>query len=311
MGKRLRAVFAVCLAAVCMTLALTGCTSNETYEPAGKDPVVSSPTIGEDGVLRVGVNTSNPPLAGKNSSDKIIGIDVDIAAAIADELGLKVSIVDVGTDPESALAEGKVDIVLGVDEADDEGAFWLSSEYLPTGIALFSLSETAGIPAAGDGSTFAAQISSKSAWAVTNEFGEDSLTSTTTLAEAFNKLQAGEVDYVASDAVVGSYAARTEGIDVHIAAMLLAPSGYCAGVASDNADLQKLIDDVLKDLVDSGIINVIELKWLSMSIDLSEIGLTAGVPLETEEGEEASGEEGEAANGEATTTSQAAAANRP
>lgn len=311
MGKRLRAIFAVCLAAVCMTLALTGCASSETYEPAGKDPVVASPTIGEDGVLRVGVNTQNPPLAGKNNSDKIIGVDVDIAAAVADELGLKVSIVDVGTDPEGALTEGKVDIVMGIDEADDEGAFWLSAEYLPTGIALFSLSETAGIPTAGDGSVFAAQISSKSAWAVANEFGEDSLVSTNSLIEAFGKLQSGEVDYVASDAVIGSYAARSEGIEVFVSAMLKAPSGYCIGVANDNTELQALIADTIDGLVDGGVIDVIELKWLSMNIDLSDIGLTAGIPLETEEeGEE--GEEGEeAADGEASSTSQAAAANRP
>lgn len=310
MGKRLRSVFALC-AVACLGLALSGCTSGETYTPASKDAAVSAPTIGEDGVLRVGVDTQNPPLAGTSNSEKIIGVDVDIAAALADELGLKVSIVDVGSDPEGALAEGKVDIVMGIDESDAEGGFWLSDAYLPTGIALFSTTEGASVPTAGDGSTFAAQISSKSAWAVSNEFGDDVLTSTTSLVEAFDKLGADEVDYVASDAVVGSYAARSEGVEVYIAAMLLSPSGYCIGVASDNAELQALVSETLKKLVDGGIVNVIEMKWLGMELDLSSVPMTAGTPLVTEEESDAEGEEDEDSDGEVTDTESAAAANRP
>ena len=293
-----------------MTFALAGCTAGETYVPEGKDPVVTAPTIGEDGVLRVGVDVQNPPLAGTNSSGTIIGLDVDIAAAIADELGLKLTIVDIGSDPEGALTEGKVDIVMGIDEAESEGAFWLSDAYLPTGIALFSAVEGAAVPTAGDGSTFAAQISSKSAWAVSNEFGEESLTSTTTLVEAFGKLSAGEVDYVASDAVIGSYAARTENTDVYLSAMLLTPSGYCVGVASDNVELQKLVADTVKSVVGGGVVDVIEMKWLSMTLDLAAVPMTAGVPLQTEEATE--GEEGEEAEGDgATTTADAVSANRP
>ena len=88
--------------------------------------------------LRVGVNTENPPLAGMGSG-KIIGIDVDIAAALADELGLKLSVVDVGSDPAGALANGTVDVVLGIDDSASDGDFWRSASYLPTGIALFAL----------------------------------------------------------------------------------------------------------------------------------------------------------------------------
>lgn len=297
-----------------MMAVLSGCTVGEAYEPATKEAVVSTPTIGEDGVLRVGVNTQNPPLAGTNTNEKIVGVDVDIAAALADSLGLKLSIVDVGSDPEGALDEGKVDLVMGIDRSDADGDFWLSEAYLPTGIALFSMSETASVPTAGDGSTFSAQISSKSAWAVSNEFGDESLSSTTTLVDAFTMLAAGKVDYAASDAIVGSYAAHGEGLDVNVAAMLLAPSGYCVAVASDNAELQKLVVQAVAELENGGVIDVIEMKWLGMTLDLSDVKQTAGVSLEPEDedgDENAEGDDGEAADREVTDTASAVAANRP
>lgn len=309
----MRAATAVFAASLCMMTALSGCTAGDTYVPATKEAVVSTPTIGESGVLRVGVNTQNPPLAGTNASEKIIGVDVDIAAALADSLGLKLSIVDVGSDPEGALDDGKVDLVMGIDNSDADGSFWLSDAYLPTGTALFSMSETAAVPTAGDGSTFSAQISSTSAWAVSNEFGDENLSSATTLVDAFTMLAAGKVDYAASDAIVGSYAARGEGMDVHIAAMLLAPSGYCAAVASDNVELQKLVAQAVGELSSDGVIDVIEMKWLGMTLDLTNVKQTAGVALEPEDDGEEVEDASEDASGdrEVTDTASAVAANRP
>lgn len=250
-----------------MAFMLCGCNGSNNYQPPLKEATVAPPVIGEEGTLRVGVNTENPPLAGMGSG-KIIGIDVDIAAALADQLGLKVSIVDVGGDAASFIADGKVDVVLGIDAANAESDYWVSPSYLPTGIALFALTPDAGIPTADSGATFAAQVSSKSAWAVSNEFGQNALTSTDSLSDAFAALQAGTVQYVAADAIIGLYAAHGQGMEVSVVAMLMKPSGYCMAVAADNADLQTAAGDVLTGLVNNGTIDVIERKWLGASVAL-------------------------------------------
>jgi polar amino acid transport system substrate-binding protein len=269
--RQLIAGIATC-ALACALMVLGGCTSSESYTPQLKDATVSTPTIGEDGTLRVGVNTENPPLAGTGNG-KIIGLDVDIAAALADEMGLKVSIVDVGTDPATALANNQVDIVLGIDDSSTEGDFWVSSSYLPTGIAVFALSADAGIPTEGSDATFAAQASSKSAWAVSNDFGESSLTSTDSLKEAFEMLQEGTVKYVAADAIIGLYAAHGQGIDASIVAMMMKPTGYAMGVSSSNTDLQTAASNALTTLSDQGIIDVIEKKWLGQAISLDSLSI--------------------------------------
>lgn len=274
MGKRFRIAVACALAA-CMMLVLAGCSSSETYQPELKSPTITTPTIGQAGTLRVGVNTEKSPLAGMGK-EKIIGVDVDIAAALADELGLSLYIIDVGSDPEGALAEGKVDIVMGIDNSDSN-TFWLSDEYLPTGVALFALtSSNAQIPTARSNPTVAAQMSSKSAWAVSNEFGEDALTSTTDLAAAFDQLEAGKVRYVASDALIGLYAAHRADLDTSVVALMAKPSGYCVGVSSTNTQLQTAIADALGKLTSGGVVGIVEGKWLGQVLDFSQTPLTEG-----------------------------------
>ena len=87
--KRMKALVC-CAAAACLAMVLAGCSSQQSYTPPEKSATVSSPAIGKSGTLRVGVNAGSPPLAGSpSSSSKIVGIDVDVAAALADQLGLK------------------------------------------------------------------------------------------------------------------------------------------------------------------------------------------------------------------------------
>lgn len=278
MAKRFRkAIACMALAGVmALSVALSGCSSSSAaYEPESKTPQVQSPVIKEDGVLHVGVNTGKAPLAGM-SGNKIVGIDVDVAAALADSLGLKLSIVDVGSDPESSLKNGEVDIVLGIDKNSSDGSFWKSDSYLPTGIALFAMSKNAAIPTAATGAKFAAQVSSTSAWAVMNEFGDSSLTSTSSPKEAFSALSSGSVQYVAADAVVGMYYANGSGIDANIIALMQSPSGYCVGVLDSNSELKTAVADAVANLSKNGMMDVIQTKWLGSTIDLSSTRLTAG-----------------------------------
>ncbi len=274
MRRKLLSAIALAMTAV-LAVALVGCAGDD-YVPEEKSPQLEPPAIGESGTLRVGVDTGKAPLAGIMESNRaIVGLDVDIAAAIADELGLKVSITDVGSDAASALADGTVDIVMGVNQSEADGSFWVSQTYLPTGIALFSTDPNAGVPTADSGATFAAQISSTSAWAVSNEFGASSLEAASTLIDAFDSLKNGQVNYVAADAVIGLYTAHSQEIDVYLSAMLSRVGGYVIGASSDNAELQTTISQAVQNVVDGGMLSVIERKWLGTTLDLSNVPLSA------------------------------------
>ena len=284
--KRYKTLASCCIAVACMAAllaVLTGCSSQQSYTPPEKAATLASPAIGKDGTLRVGVNTDNQPLAGQPaSSSKIVGIDVDVAAALADSFGLKLEIVNVGSDPEAALKEGTVDIVMGIDKTDSDTTFWKSDAYLPTGVALFAVPSNTTVPTSTSGSKFAAQVSSKSAWAVTNEFGTEALSTTDDLKSAFAELASGQVQYVAADAIIGTYAAHSAGDDVHVVALMQQAGGYSVGVSDSNTDLKQAVSEALATLSSNGTIGVIETKWLGTALDLSATPLTAGATKSTD-----------------------------
>ena len=278
--KHLKRFAACCAAAVCcaaMLLLATGCQQQqESYMPPEATPAVSKPVIAQEGVLRVGVNASNAPLAGQpSSSTKIVGIDVDMAAALADQLGLKLEVVDVSTDAAGALTSGKVDVVMGVNKSDSP-SFWTSDTYLPTAVALFAQSSNSTVPANAESTKIAAQVSSNSAWAVTNEFDNSTITTTEDLKSAFSALESGKVQYVAADAVVGSYVSNNAGMDVHMVALMQQASGYCVGVLDGNTQLKQAVSNALSAMNSNGVSSVIQKKWLGTTMDLSGIKLTAG-----------------------------------
>lgn len=276
--KRFAACCAAMACAAAMLLTASGCQQQqEAYTPPEATPTVSKPTIGQEGVLRVGVNANNAPLAGQpSSSTKIVGIDVDMAAALADQLGLKLEVTDVGTEASSALSSGKVDLVMGVSKSDSTVSFWTSDTYLPTGVVLFAQTSNNTVPTNTAATKIAAQVSSNSAWAVTNEYDNSTITTTDDLKSAFSALQSGQVQYVAADAVVGTYVARNAGMDVHMVALMQAAGGYSVGVLDGNTKLKQAVSNALSTMNSNGVASVIQKKWLGQTMDLSNVKMTAG-----------------------------------
>lgn len=315
-SRVVRVIFACSLV---LTFALCGCTPQENNVPKLKEPQIKSPAIAVDGKLRVGVNSNNSPLAGK-SGDRIIGMDVDIAAAVADELGLELSIVDVGTEGAKAIEDEKVDVVFGVESGTSELGYWLSSQYLQSGVVLFKDASTkVSTPTATSAPKIAAQVSSKSAWAVTNIFGDESLAAATDLTAAFSSLMKHEVDFVASDAIIGLYAANKQKYDVEICALLESPTGYCAMTSDENRELREAIQNALSTIIDNGIIDIIEDKWLGRVVSLTGVSKIEGVKSQSTNTENALGDnevaiEGASSAGAASSSSSAATsadANKP
>ena len=269
--KRWKIVTLMCVAVMAFSLVLTGCNS-QTYSPQSKSQTVSASALGKDGTLRVGVNASSAPLAGQtSSSSKIVGIDVDVAAYLADELGLKVEIIDVANDPAAALKNGTVDMVLGVDASDDEADYWRSASYLETGVALFGSEAETSVPTVDSKPKIAAQASSKSSWRVTNLFGDDALVAQSDLKSAFSALANGSARYVAADAVIGTYVSYSNEYADKIIALLQDPSGYCAAIATSNTELQSAMSSAMTKLINGGMMDVIESKWLGKPMDLDNI----------------------------------------
>ena len=277
--KRCVSKIIVLASMLCVAFALVGC-NTQSYQPEDLTPTVSTPTIGQNGVLRVGVDASNPPFAGKIGSD-IVGMDVDVAAALADQLGLKLEIKNVEANGAAALAAGDVDVLMMASKNNTDSNMWVSEPYVETAVALFAGEAHNTTPTPASNPIIAAQSASMSAWAIENTFGDDALYPLNDLVSAFSAAEKGEAAYVAADAVIGTYVAKTQNVNLRIIALLDKPSGYCIGVSAANTDLQNAVAGTLKNLKDGGIVKIVSSKWLGSDLALSQMPLVEAAAHDT------------------------------
>ncbi len=265
--KRTITMVLALVAALCICVVFSGCTTSD-YTPEKKQQTVKDSALNSSGTLRVGVDASNAPYA-VQSSGQIVGINVDVAAALADELGLKLELVDVGTNSAKAFTDENVDIVMGIES--ENSAYWLSDSYITSAAVLFSTDEKASAPTTTSSLKIAAQSSSMSAWQVSDKYGESVLTSSPDLQTAFTSLQNKSVNFVAADSVIGAYVAHSLGTTVYPIVSLQDPVKYGIAVKSSNTDLQAAIKQALSTINKNGIVSVITNKWLGDSVDVSSL----------------------------------------
>lgn len=296
--KALPALLAVIALALCTCL-LCGCGASNSYTPEPNEQKVDNSLLHTPGTLRVGVNASNAPYAAE-SQGAIVGIDVDVAAALADELGLKLELVDVGSVADQAFTSEDVDIVMGV--GSDAQNCWVSTPYLTSTIVLFAAEQNAKVPSQDDVFSVAAQASSMSAVEVTNRLGAEHLEATADIQAAFDQLKSGTTKYVATDSTIGSYVAHASNTDIYPIALLAEKTNYCIGAPTTAAGLQDAVSSALKTLSEGGVLKLIDQKWLGDQTDFTSLTVIEPIPVPAAEGE---GEAAEGADGAAATPGEA------
>jgi polar amino acid transport system substrate-binding protein len=263
MRVAVRSTVVVLLVAVTV---LVGCSKAEE-EPV-LVPTIAPPLIAEAGVLRVGVDLDYPPFASVVESQQV-GIEVDVAAALADRLGLKLELVDLDANGgAAALSAGRIDIAMGATSITEAVLVDVSSagSYLIDGVGLFSRAETVSvvptITAEQIGSyKVATQEGSPSFWELESEFDPGFTMGFPTLREAFQAVEAGEAEVVMCDAIVGGYIASDfPGILMISQYGPAVPLGIT--VAKDAPELEKAVRDALDALASEGVLSAIRQKWV-------------------------------------------------
>jgi polar amino acid transport system substrate-binding protein len=280
MRPSVRAAFAALMIAV---LAFTaGCAAEKPAEPF-VEPKVSPPAITEVGVLAVGVDLELPPFAGVDKGREA-GLDIDVAAALATELGLDLRLVQVApSEATTALADGTVDIVMSMPLSEETvlGAS-LAGTYITDGPAFFaSAEETATLTLEGiGGRSVAAQEGSMAYWLLEYALGEDAIQTFPTLREAFEAAEAGDVDVVAGDALIGAYIAR-DFEDVRFAGQIGPAAPLGIAVAQENPDLGDAVRGALDALAADGVLDAIRTNWVGDLPPLEVTGLSSTDATET------------------------------
>ncbi len=218
-----------------------------------------------DGTLTVGVNANNSPYGGKNSNGDLIGLDVDVASTLADSLGCKVNIVDVGSDGKKALSEGTVDIVMGASMTGSDDTVSYSSAYLNDGVSLFckvsDVPDTVAVDLTKQ--NVLVQASTTAEVEMQDALGTSSVTSTSTMKDAFDALENGDATYLAANAVIGDYYARNYNDITRIDFLSVNDvSPVYVASSAKNAELSTAVNDAMSSITTDGTLKVVASKWL-------------------------------------------------
>jgi len=265
-GPRHQLVLLVAMLLALLLVGTSACSSGS--DGPTLEPQIGPPLIGEAGVLRVGVDLDYPPFAGTDQGVEA-GIDVDVAGAVAERLGLELELVDVGpTGAASALTSGTVDIALAATPITDAVLANMSSagSYLIDGPAIYSVVASGSVVPTMSAETLAGkrvavQKESAAYWTLESDFGEGYATAFPTVREALDALVTGQADVVIGDAAVIAYIARDYD-NVKFAGQFGSAQPLGIMVKKDATELETKVRAVLDALASDGVLATIRNKWL-------------------------------------------------
>ena len=244
--------------------------SEETSEAASSEAASDSTDAAElttvtAGKLTMSTNAAFPPYEMTADDGSFEGIDIDVAAAIADKLGLELQVDDMDFDAALLAAQnGKSDMVMaGVTVTDERQKVMDFSDTYAEGIQSIIVPEDSDIASVDDlaGKTIGTQRGTTGYIYCTDDFGEDSVVAYDNGLTAVQALNNGQVDAVVIDnAPAKEFVAANTGLKILDTAY--AQEDYAIGVAKGNTALLDAINGALEELQADGTLQSIVDKYI-------------------------------------------------
>lgn len=240
--------------------------ADETAEDAeaAEDTETAEVTTVEPGVLTMGTNATFPPYEYKDGDD-IVGIDAEIAQAMADKLGLKLEIVDMDFDSLIAsIQSGKIDMSLaGMTVTEERKQNVDFTDSYATGVQVIIVKDDSDIASVDDlqDKLIGVQQGTTGHLYCADDFGEDHVNALPNGATAVQALLQGKVDCVVIDQEPAkAFVEANEGLKILDTAYTT--EDYAAAVSKDNPALTAALNKALQELKDDGTIQGILDKYI-------------------------------------------------
>ena len=221
-------------------------------------------TTVEPGVLTMGTNATFPPYEYKDGDD-VVGIDAEIAQALADKLGLQLEIVDMDFDSlVASVQSGKIDMSLaGMTVTEERKQNVDFTDSYATGVQVIIVKEDSDIASADDleGKLIGVQQGTTGHLYCADDFGEDNVIPYANGATAVQALLQGKVDCIVIDQEPAkAFVEANEGLKILETAYTT--EDYAAAVSKDNPALTAALNSALQELKDDGTIQGILDKYI-------------------------------------------------
>lgn len=218
--------------------------------------------------LTMGTNAAFPPYEMVEGGE-VVGIDAEIAAAIAEKLGMDLEIQDMDFDAIiPAVTTGKIMIgMAGMTVTEERLQSVNFSESYATGIQAVIVKEDSAIASVddllADGATWKAGVQEATTGDIycTGDMGDERVLKFKKGADAVEALKTGKVDCVVIDnEPAKAFVASNEGLK--ILDTQYAVEDYAIAVALENTELLDKINTALKELIDDGTVKSIVEKYI-------------------------------------------------
>ena len=219
----------------------------------------------DGGVLRMGTNATFPPYEYVDENNEVAGIDADIAAAIAEKLGMELEITDMAFDSLiPALQSDTIDIVLAGMTVDPERAEQVNfTDSYATGVQVIIVPEGSDIASPDDleGKNIGVQTGTTGDLYCTDDYGQEFVKQFDNGPLAVAALVNGQVVCVVIDnEPAKNYVAANQGLKILDTAY--ANEEYAAAIAKDNTELFEQVNAAIQELKEDGTIDSIIEKYI-------------------------------------------------
>ena len=225
----------------------------------------------EPGKLIMSTNATFPPYEMRDDNGSFIGIDVEIADAIAKKLGLELQVDDMGfTASLEAVQNGSSDIAMaGITVNPDRLAVMDFSDSYAKGVQVVIIPEDSDIKTLDDldGKMIGCQMGTTgyiyaSDTPENGGYGEDMVTPYDNGITAVQALKNGQIDCVIIDkGPAEAYVAANPGLKVMDTAWAI--EDYAIGFAKGNTELAEAVNNALKALTEDGTVQSIVDKYIT------------------------------------------------
>ena len=260
------------------SMLLTGCGGGNTQsaDDTASDTTEQSETAEntEGGTLVMGTNAQFPPYEFRDENNEVAGIDADIAAAIADKLGMELEITDMAFDSLiPALDGGTIDIILaGMTVTPEREESVNFTDSYATGVQVIIVPEDSDIaPTEQEDGTMAVDLTGKLIGVqagttgdqyCTDDDGQESVRQYDNGALAVSALANGQIDCVVIDnEPAKNYVAANTGLKILETEYIT--EDYAAAIAKDNTELLEQVNAAIAELKADGTIDEIIGKYIT------------------------------------------------
>ena len=253
---------------------LTGCGSTAsnttTDDSAAKDNTAATDTAAEfklatDGKLTMATNAYFEPWE-YYDGENIVGIDPEVAQAIADKLGLELEIMDMDFDSiVTAVSAGKADMgMAGMTVTEERKQNVDFTDSYSTGVQVIIVKDGSDVTTVDDlanDKIIGVQEGTTGHLYCSDDYGEDHVIAYTNGATAVQALLQDKVDCVVIDQQPAKeFVAANEGLKILDTEYVV--EDYAAAVSKDNPALTAALNKALQELKDDGTIQSILDKYI-------------------------------------------------